>query len=1023
MDPAADSSIKPIWTIDQIADQLIDDYWESTGRQARSFDIATGGTLTVDLAGLSASGQATAREALDVWTQISGIQFQEASQTADIRFDDANSGAYASTFTLGDRIVWSQINVAANFATGPYYLQTFIHEIGHALGLGHAGDYNGGGGFDQDAEFANDTWQYSAMSYFHQGFSRHSDASVLYLETPMIADILAIHRIYGLPTSVLTGDTVYGDGVAATSGMTLDAARARTLVDSGGIDTIDFGSRAFNQRLDLNEEAFSDIDGYRMNLVIARGTIIENAITGTGHDTVTGNATANLLDGGGGNDRLFGGAGDDILVGGTGSDLIDGGSGYDTAYFVSLAASHTIARSGKNFIVAGADGSDTLINTEKLLFRDMALDLVDASKAFYWLGSDAALSIKSLKKVIDGQNATKTDTGSESKVEANPAAMEVGTVALPDHRAGKWIQVDFEDEILDAIVVAGPLSSNGKESALVEIRNVTSTGFEIRLAEWAYLDGGHIDETVSWTAGTAGTHRMADGSSIHFGQQTLSGSAGQMIALEGFDRAPIVVGSLEGTGDAILTHRVHTVKTDGFKVFMQAEEAQRSSVDDAARTFNFVALAPERGGDIDSGSLSVGHGQRTVRGVELGNAFFADMQTAKGGDTATLRYDWKGSRYQVSVAEEQSGDREVRHGSEKVAWFSLDQGRQVFSSIERYASDAAAMGGSSTLEVGRVHLNRTDANGWIRVSFSEKIEDAVVVTGPLSMNGGDAAVAEIRNVDDTGFDIRLSEWDSGDGRHGRETISWMAGSSGTHLMADGTRITFETDEIVGNEIHRLDISGYDRKPTFFGTLEGEGSYVLTHRFDNANRTGIDVTMQSEELRRTLVETEARSLNWIAIETGNGSVVTGARAVVSDRGQAVTHMDPNEGVFADMQSFRGADPANLRFDTNGSGRITIIVDEETSADRETRHAAEVARWLKLALGAHDLVSAPERASQGPDPFAAGTDDLMALFGNSAASGGLDEGPSSAWLQAYDAAESREGADLPLRFPSITEDFDL
>ena len=37
---------------------------------------------------------------------------------------------------------------------GDYYLQTYIHEIGHALGLGHTGNYNGSAEYESDAHFA-----------------------------------------------------------------------------------------------------------------------------------------------------------------------------------------------------------------------------------------------------------------------------------------------------------------------------------------------------------------------------------------------------------------------------------------------------------------------------------------------------------------------------------------------------------------------------------------------------------------------------------------------------------------------------------------------------------------------------------------------------------------------------------------------------------------------------------------------------------------------------------------------------
>ena len=57
---------------------------------------------------------------------------------------------------------------------------------------------------------------------------------------------------------------------------------------------------------------------------------MENVITGSGADSITGDANANNLDGAAGNDSLGGGAGNDSLFGGAGNDNLNGGLGSDT---------------------------------------------------------------------------------------------------------------------------------------------------------------------------------------------------------------------------------------------------------------------------------------------------------------------------------------------------------------------------------------------------------------------------------------------------------------------------------------------------------------------------------------------------------------------------------------------------------------------------------------------------------------------------------------------------------------------
>ncbi|MGE0741153.1 MAG: peroxidase family protein [Hyphomonadaceae bacterium] len=59
-------------------------------------------------------------------------------------------------------------------------------------------------------------------------------------------------------------------------------------------------------------------------------TSIERATGGSGNDSLTGTATANILTGGGGNDTLNGLDGNDTLEGGEGADTLNGGAGGDT---------------------------------------------------------------------------------------------------------------------------------------------------------------------------------------------------------------------------------------------------------------------------------------------------------------------------------------------------------------------------------------------------------------------------------------------------------------------------------------------------------------------------------------------------------------------------------------------------------------------------------------------------------------------------------------------------------------------
>ncbi|MGI9356430.1 MAG: pre-peptidase C-terminal domain-containing protein, partial [Rhizobiaceae bacterium] len=130
------------------------------------------------------------------------IEVRDGLTSADITFDDENSGAYAQFSTSGGYITSADINIHSNWAGGAnrtdgYYYQTYLHEIGHAVGLGHAGNYNGTATYGIDNHYLNDSWQASIMSYFDQVENSYIDASFAYVITPQVADIIAVQDLYG----------------------------------------------------------------------------------------------------------------------------------------------------------------------------------------------------------------------------------------------------------------------------------------------------------------------------------------------------------------------------------------------------------------------------------------------------------------------------------------------------------------------------------------------------------------------------------------------------------------------------------------------------------------------------------------------------------------------------------------------------------------------------------------------------------------------------------------------------------
>jgi hypothetical protein len=177
------------------------------------------------------------------------------------------------------------------------------------------------------------TWTFGVNAFRGEDLTGDWTVRIVDVANDFISDggVLNSFQLTFYGAAPTTDDVYHYTAEMLTLGLAGDAGRT-TLDDAGGDDWFDFSASGGTIFSDMSVGGTTTLNG--VTIIETTGTtVIENAVSGDGNDTLLGNGVANQLYGMRGDDTLSGGAANDTLSGGAANDTLWGGIGDDLFLF------------------------------------------------------------------------------------------------------------------------------------------------------------------------------------------------------------------------------------------------------------------------------------------------------------------------------------------------------------------------------------------------------------------------------------------------------------------------------------------------------------------------------------------------------------------------------------------------------------------------------------------------------------------------------------------------------------------
>jgi lysophospholipase L1-like esterase len=249
---------------------------------------------------------------------------------------------------------------------------------------------------------------------------------------------------------------------------------------------------------------------------------------------------------------------------------------------------------------------------------------------------------------------------------------------------GQWRSVSFGQTITNPIVVAGPLSNFDPQPAEVRVRNVTTTGFQVKAQEWDAQDGVHGSEQLSYVAMTRGRRTLGNGKPpVVLAESTsVTGGGFQTKTFsQPFTTVPIIIATVVTQNEvSAVAVQIQSITTTGFQIRLREQEANAQS--HVAETVHYLAWEPGSGTvnglHYEVGTHGVGDAfstrwfASTLAGTPVFPLFLSAAQTVVGAETYSIRHrNVTRARVEERLQEDDSFDTESFHSVETVGYLVL----------------------------------------------------------------------------------------------------------------------------------------------------------------------------------------------------------------------------------------------------------------------------------------------------------------------------------------------------------------